>query len=172
MRLQTRQLWALPWDDERNAIACAAQAVMPTMKPDTLTLLQWVDKWQATKPDKYDAALVHNLANARVKNLVIHCWPIYRLLDLCHTITVRAVTGDLTSNLPAVQALMLELCYETNDADAREAMAKWRYFDATRRERIDDQMRAAFEAIWLAGEYKLAYEFVGVPWPETWIVTA
>jgi hypothetical protein len=175
MNRQLRKLWLLPWIDERNAVACGAQVIVDNIKKlppgamrnNSQHALQVVDAWQDKRSDQYDKTLVEALRQANARRPLHN--DVTFLVSVCERITVRAVTGDLTSNITQVRGLLEALMYADGvDEIANDAMAKWRFYDATARKKIDPELRGAFEAYWLAGEYKAGYEFVGAAWPTEW----
>ena len=181
MRPEQRHLWLLPWTDERNAIACAMQVSMLTNKRlaaqwpgddadilnthvrDAATLL---DTWHQKSPGHHDKAMIEAL-NSRAEQ--VGGYDIVQILRTAATITKRALLNDLRSNDADIMQLMSQIIYTAGAADfANDAMAKWRFYDATGRNKMDDELRAAFEAYWLAGEYAAGYAFVGAHWPAEW----
>lgn len=181
MRSEQRKLWLLPWIEERNAVACAAQAILSAAmqtKPGTTGAkpadileavkqgAQLIDVWHQKLPidhDKNMLAALETLADG------LQSYDMRQILREARDLTKRAMTNDLSSNARAIELMMSTVMYSTGVPEiANDAMAKWRFFDATGRRKMDEELRAAFEAYWLAGEYAAGYAFVGAQWPEEW----
>jgi hypothetical protein len=178
MQRELRKLWILPWVDDRNAIACAAQVLLALSKKnahadkqqlaDVLHAAQVIDTWHQKAPGDHDKAMIKALDDANVMKVG---YDMSLTLRAAVLITKRALTNDLTSNATTIRALMDTIVYANGAAEVvGDAMAKWRFFDATGRTKMDEELRGAFEAYWLAGEYAAGYAFVGAAWPAEWVM--
>jgi len=177
MRREQRKLWLLPWIDERNAIACAMQVLLsaisnkkPSNTPESIEntrqAAQLIDVWHQKSPVDHDKAMLQALQTLMVST---QSYAVTRVLSTAIGLTKRALNNDLTSNVATIADLMSLTMYADGVAEvANDAMAKWRFFDATGRKKMDEELRAAFEAYWLAGEYAAGYAFVGAAWPNEW----
>lgn len=173
MRAEQRRVWTLPWLDERNAIACATQVVLALCKgytkesaEETRAAARVINTWIQKQPADHDKAMLDVLAVVRNK---ASRFEMSAILNAALSITRRALLNDLTSNASDIRHVMEVVMYADGVAEhANDAMAKWRFYDATGWKKMDDELRAAFEAHWLAGEYAAGYAFVGAAWPKEW----
>lgn len=180
-----RKLWLLPWTEERNGIACAAEVVYRTFKaamakapPDatrqkgsasTQAAAELIDAWQRKTPSEHDKAMLDALRALRAPNFPYISYDMQRVLGVAAFVTERALNNNLASNDAEVKELFDQIIYVPGAAAyMADAMAKWRFYDATARKNMDEEIRGAFEAYWLAGEHAAGYRFVGAVWPKEW----